>query len=97
LVDGLSSAAWTLGKESRNVCTGWMTVSEPHSPREYTWLNSLLVFNVLAVLTFYGLSIAVFMAIKRGMGRHVTVVLFEGGLKGLGDYNQVCAIVRRRG
>lgn len=95
-VDGHLSAAWTLGKESRNVCTGWMTVSQLNSPCEYNWLNSLIVFNVLAVLTFYGLAVAVFLAIKRGMGTHVTLVLFEGGLKGLGDYNQVCTIVRRR-
>ncbi|KAF2658322.1 hypothetical protein K491DRAFT_276322 [Lophiostoma macrostomum CBS 122681] len=53
------------------------------------------IFNVLAVLTFYGLAIAVFMAIKRGMGTHVALVLYERGLQGFSDYNQavfVCAI-----
>ena len=46
-------------------------------------------FNVAAVATFFGLAIAVFIAINRGMGVHVEVVLFERGLKGLSDYNQV--------
>ncbi|KAF2176565.1 hypothetical protein K469DRAFT_742884 [Zopfia rhizophila CBS 207.26] len=52
------------------------------------------VFNILAVMTFYGLCIAVFIAIDRGMGTHVEVVLFKRGSKGLSDYNQaifVCA------
>lgn len=47
------------------------------------------VFNVLAVATFYGLAIAVLIAIDRGMGVHVDTVLFERGLRGLSDYSQV--------
>ncbi|KAF2015782.1 hypothetical protein BU24DRAFT_480485 [Aaosphaeria arxii CBS 175.79] len=53
------------------------------------------LFNVLAVLTFYGLCIAVYFAISRGMGTHLTLVLFERGLAGFSAYNQsvfVCAI-----
>ncbi|ORY12072.1 hypothetical protein BCR34DRAFT_564185 [Clohesyomyces aquaticus] len=53
------------------------------------------LFNILAVLTFYGLSIAVFTAIDRGMGVHAEVVLFKRGLEGLSEYNQaifVCAL-----
>lgn len=46
---------------------------------------------MLAVATFLGLVIAVFIAIERGMGVHVEVVLFERGLQGLSDYNQVSA------
>ncbi|KAF1996049.1 hypothetical protein P154DRAFT_609589 [Amniculicola lignicola CBS 123094] len=53
------------------------------------------LFNVLAVLTFYGLAVAVFITTDRGMGVHIQVVLFQGGLKGLIDYSHavfVCAI-----
>jgi hypothetical protein len=52
------------------------------------------VFNVLAVATFLGLAIAVFIAIERGMGVHVEVVLYERGFQGLSDYNQVSAANR---
>ncbi|KAF2787269.1 hypothetical protein K505DRAFT_258073 [Melanomma pulvis-pyrius CBS 109.77] len=53
------------------------------------------VFNVAAVLAFYGLAVAVFVAIHRGMGVHVEAVLYERGQKGLTNLNQaifVCAI-----
>jgi hypothetical protein len=52
-------------------------------------------FNVAAVLTFFGLCISVFTAIDRGMGVHVTVILYERGVKGLSDYAQaifLCAV-----
>ncbi|KAF2876443.1 hypothetical protein BDV95DRAFT_625681 [Massariosphaeria phaeospora] len=52
------------------------------------------LFNVLAVLTFFGLAVAVLIATERGMGVHIEVVLFERGYKGLSAYNQavyVCA------
>lgn len=53
--------------------------------------NLLTVFNVFSVLTFYGLVAAVCIAIERGMGTHVQLILFERGTKGLSEYNQVSA------
>ncbi|KAI8943870.1 hypothetical protein NX059_001841 [Plenodomus lindquistii] len=46
------------------------------------------LFNVLAVLTFYGLVVAVGIAIERGMGTHLSLVLYEHGVQGFIDYSQ---------
>lgn len=53
------------------------------------------VFNLLAVLTFWGLTVAVLIAIDRGMGVHIEVVLYRHGVEGLDRYNLAvyfCAI-----
>ncbi|KAL1595728.1 hypothetical protein SLS60_009417 [Paraconiothyrium brasiliense] len=49
---------------------------------------TVLVFNVLAFLSFYGLVSAVFVAIHRGMGVHLDVVEYERGLAGVIAYRQ---------
>lgn len=50
------------------------------------------VFNVLAVLTFYGLICAVLIAIHRGMGVHMDVILYDRGIGGLTAYRQVSVL-----
>ncbi|KAH8800604.1 hypothetical protein F5884DRAFT_528818 [Xylogone sp. PMI_703] len=53
------------------------------------------IFNLLAVLTFYALAIAVLVAIDRGMGTHIDRVIWLGGSKGVDRYNlaiYVCAL-----
>ncbi|PSN69123.1 hypothetical protein BS50DRAFT_521432, partial [Corynespora cassiicola Philippines] len=53
------------------------------------------IFHILAVLTFFGLCIAVYIAIGRGMGTHVQLILYERGIQGVVDYNKsiyFCAI-----
>ena len=54
--------------------------------------DSNTAFNAAAVLTFFGLCIAVFRAIDEGMGVHIEVVLYERGIKGLSDYSKVGSI-----
>ncbi|CAO2652677.1 Nn.00g009600.m01.CDS01 [Neocucurbitaria sp. VM-36] len=46
------------------------------------------LFNVLAVLSFYGLVAAVAVAVERGMGTHITRILYEDGVQGVIDYSQ---------
>lgn len=48
---------------------------------------------MLAVLSFFGLVVAVAIAIERGMGTHVTLILYERGIQGLIDYNQVSRVL----
>ncbi|EKG09013.1 hypothetical protein MPH_14009 [Macrophomina phaseolina MS6] len=53
------------------------------------------VFNLLAVLTFWGLGAAVMISIDRGMGMHIEFVLYKWGYQGLDRYNlgiYMCAI-----
>ncbi|CBX99796.1 hypothetical protein IAQ61_002971 [Plenodomus lingam] len=45
-------------------------------------------FNILAVLTFYSLIVAVAIAIERGMGTHLSLILYERGVQGFIKYNQ---------
>ncbi|KAH9862408.1 hypothetical protein J1614_011063 [Plenodomus biglobosus] len=45
-------------------------------------------FNVLAVLTFYGLVASVVVATQRGMGTHISLLLYEHGIQGLIDYSK---------
>jgi hypothetical protein len=53
----------------------------------------MTVFNVLAVLTFYAFVVAVAVAIERGMGTHAPLILYEHGVQGLSDYNQVSRVL----
>jgi hypothetical protein len=46
-------------------------------------------FNVAAVVSFFVLIVGVFMAIDRGMGVHVEIVLLKAGVNALSDYSQV--------
>jgi hypothetical protein len=48
---------------------------------------------VLAVFTFYGFIVAVAVATERGMGTHVTLILYERGVQGLIDYSQVSRVL----
>ena len=48
-----------------------------------------IVFNILAFLSFFGLVGAVFTAIERGMGVHISVILYERGVHGVTAYKQV--------
>jgi hypothetical protein len=48
------------------------------------------VFNILSLLTFFGLAIAVFIAIRRGMGVHSQAIMCERGAQGIIDYKKVC-------
>jgi hypothetical protein len=48
---------------------------------------------MLAVFTFYGFIAAVAVATERGMGTHVTLILYERGVQGLIDYNQVSRVL----
>lgn len=50
---------------------------------------SLLVFNVLAFLSFYGLVGAVLVATHRGMGVHLAVIEYDRGIAGVTAYRQV--------
>lgn len=43
----------------------------------------------MAVVLFYGLIIATFIAIDRGMGTHLDFVLYERGMNGLVKYSAV--------
>lgn len=52
----------------------------------------ITVFNILAFLSFFGLVSAVFIAIERGMGIHISVILYERGVNGVTAYKQVSAI-----
>ncbi|PVH95495.1 hypothetical protein DM02DRAFT_645316 [Periconia macrospinosa] len=45
------------------------------------------VFNIMAVVLFYGLIIATYVAIDRGMGTHLNLVLYERGTNGLVEYS----------
>ena len=61
----------------------------------YNYLGLLMsydgvVFNIFSVLTFYCLVGAIYNAIRRGMGTHASVILYEHGIKGLSDYALVC-------
>lgn len=56
-------------------------------------LTRIAVFNVIAVVLFYGLIIATFIAIDRGMGTHLDLVLYERGMNGLVEYSAVRAQV----
>jgi len=51
--------------------------------------NNRAAFNVAAVVTFFLFVHTVFMAIDRGMGEHVQVVLFKGGEQGMNDFAYV--------
>jgi hypothetical protein len=55
--------------------------------REYPLM--ITVFNILAFLSFFGLVSAVFIAIERGMGIHISVILYERGVNGVTAYKQV--------
>ena len=48
---------------------------------------------MLAVLTFYGLIGAVAVATERGMGTHITLILYEHGFQGVIDYSQVSRVL----
>ena len=48
-----------------------------------------VAFNILSVLAFFGLVTAVFVAIRRGMGVHFGVILYERGERGVVEYNKV--------
>jgi hypothetical protein len=50
---------------------------------------TVLVFNVLAFLSFYGLVGAVLVAIHRGMGVHKNVIEYDRGVAGMSAYRQV--------
>ncbi|KAK7184162.1 integral membrane protein [Paraphaeosphaeria sporulosa] len=50
------------------------------------------LFNVLAFLSFYGLVGAVLVAIHRGMGVHVDVIVYDRGLAGVTAYRQVSSM-----
>ncbi|PVH90738.1 hypothetical protein DM02DRAFT_710011 [Periconia macrospinosa] len=45
------------------------------------------VINVMAVILFYGLIIATYIAINRGMGTHLSLVIYERGTKGVVEYS----------
>lgn len=57
---------------------------------------TVLVFNVLAFLSFYGLNSAVFVAIHRGMGVHKDVIEYDRGVAGVTAYRQVSSITPSR-
>ena len=51
--------------------------------------NNGAAFNVAAIVTFFLLVYAVFMAIDKGMGVHIQVVISESGEQGLSDFAYV--------
>jgi len=51
--------------------------------------NFSKAFNIAAVVSFFILIVGVFMAIDRGMGVHVEIVLLKAGVSALSDYTQV--------
>jgi hypothetical protein len=52
-------------------------------------LMQILVLSIVSVICFFSFVTAVSIAIKRGMGTHVQLILYEHGVKGLIEYNQV--------
>jgi hypothetical protein len=67
----------------------WMTVRKLPLQVKRLAANDDVVFNVAAVITFFLFAHAVFMAIDRGMGVHVEVVLYQGGAQGMTDFAYV--------